>query len=138
MDNYDAIKKRNYHILFLFFFVGSISKIGNSVGLKVLCYMIWLAVLLIFFLKHSKIIRMDIFMFYAVLVPLFLFGIIGNYEYMPLQSVLAIFIYVLPGYYVIRTIGSDEDVLVKAIFDASYINFVIYVHCALCIQKFHT
>lgn len=132
MDNVEAIKKQNYHILFLFFLVGAISKIGNSVALKVFCYLIWLAILFIFFLKNSKVVRMDIFMFYAVLVPLFIFGIINNYEYIPVQSILAIFIYILPGYYIIRTIGSDEDVLIKAIFNASYINFVIYV--TLCIM----
>ena len=119
-------------LLFLYFFIGSVAKIGNIFWVKALAYSVWIIIVFLYAVYTRKKIYVDLVVFYFVFICIYSYGIINNYEFISTQHIYAIFIYLFPTYYVMRTAGTEELKFERMLFLSAYCNMAIYI--PLCVS----
>lgn len=120
-------EKIEYLIIFAYFFVGAVAKISNSFTSKAVVYSIWLGIVFLYLFLKKLTITIDLVVYYVGFVIIYLTGIVMNSQYVSMQHIYAIVIYLFPAYYVMRTAGRNEQALRKMLYISAYCNLMIYI-----------
>lgn len=119
---------RNIILLFSYLTISLISKLFQDfLGInRIFSYVLFLFIMFWTIINNLRRITKDILLFYVVLIPIFVFGVIQNVSYIPFVDIASMFVNVLPAYYIYR-INISESNFYRVHMYAVIVNLLGYI-----------